>query len=71
MEGTWMLFLSSKDCNINFSLEHQEPSLITFLDVKNCCKNDKFFTSIYRELTFTDVFTNYESLVQSQQKEYF
>ena len=60
--------ISSKHKNINFIIEEENISLLSFLDVKICRRNDKFVTSAYRKPTFSGVFTNYESFIPTYQK---
>ena len=38
------------------------------IDIKICRKNNKFVTIVYRKLTFSGVFTNYESFIPTHQK---
>ena len=38
------------------------------IDIKICRKNNKFVTIVYRKLTFSGVFTNYESFIPTYQK---
>ena len=38
------------------------------IDIKICRKNYKFVTIVYRKLTFSGVFTNYESFIPTYQK---
>ena len=40
---------------------------LSLLDVKICCKNDKFVTSVYRKQRFSEFFTNYESFIPTYQ----
>ena len=60
--------MSSKHRNINFTIEQENVGSFSFLDVKTCCKNSKFVTSVYRKPTFSGVFTNYESFIPMYQK---
>ena len=41
-------YMSSKHQNINFTVEKKNVGLLSFLDVKICCKNGKFVTSVYK-----------------------
>ena len=61
-------YMSSKHQNINFTVEKENVGSLSFLDVKICCKNGKFVTSVYRKPTFSGVFTNYESFIPVYQK---
>ena len=60
--------MSSKHQNINFTIEKENVGSLSFWDVKICRKNGKFVTSFYRKLTFSEVFTNYESFISTYQK---
>ena len=60
--------MSSKQQNINFSIEQESIDLLSFLDVKICQKNGKFPTSVCRKPTFSGVFTNYESFIPTYEK---
>ena len=61
-------YMSSKHQNINFTVEKENVGSLSFLDIKICCKNGKFVTSVYRKPTFSGVFTNYESFIPTYQK---
>ena len=61
-------YMSSNHQNINFTVEQENVGSLSFLDVKICCKNGKFVTSVYRKPTFSGVFTNYESFIPTYQK---
>ena len=61
-------YVSSKHQNINFSTEHEELKPLSFLDLKVCCNNGKFVTSVYRKPTFSGVFTKYGSFIPTYQK---
>ena len=59
--------MSSKNQNINFTVEQENSGSLAFLDVKICRKNGKFVTSVYRKPTFSGVFTNYKSFIPTYQ----
>ena len=61
-------YMFSKHQNINFTIEQENIGSLSFLDVKICHKKNKFVTSVYRKLTFSGVFTNYESFILIYQK---
>ena len=61
-------YIFSKHPNINFTVEKENVGSVSILDVKICCKNGKFVTSVYRKPTFSGVFTNYESFIPMYQK---
>ena len=61
-------YMSSKHRDINITVEQENIGSLSFLDVKICCKNDKFVTSAYRKPTFSGNFTIYESFIPTYQK---
>ena len=61
-------YMSSKHQNINFTIKKENVGSLSFLDIKICCENSKFVTSVYRKPTFSGVFTNYESFIPTYQK---
>ena len=61
-------YMSSKHQNINFTIEKENVVSLSFLDVKICCKNGKFVTSVYRKPTFSGVLTKFESFIPTYQK---
>ena len=60
--------MSSKHQNINFTVEQENISSISFLGGNICRKNGKFVISIYRKPTFSGVFTNNESFISTYKK---
>ena len=74
-DDTFLLFRSKDhienfrcylDCQhpiIKFTSEMEENNSILFLDIKIRRVNNSFSTSIYRKVTFSGVFTNFESFV--------
>ena len=61
-------YISSKHERINFTVEQEKVGSNSFLDVNICCKNGKIVTSVYRQPTFSGVFTNWESFIPTYQK---
>ena len=61
-------YISSKQQNMNFTIEKENFGSLSFLDVKICRKNGEFVTSVSRKTTFSGVFTNYESFIPTYQK---
>ena len=61
-------YLSSKHQTINFSTEHKNIGSLSILDVKICCKSEKFLSSIYRKPNVSAVFTSYEGFIPRYQK---
>ena len=53
-------YKSSKHQNTNANFEHDDMGLLSFIDVKICCKNAKFITSYYKKPLFSEAFTNYK-----------
>ena len=51
--------MSSKHHDINFTVEKENVGSLSFLDIKNCRKKGKFVSTVYRNPTFSGVFTNY------------
>ena len=56
-------YLNKQHKNIKFTSEIEENGLLSFLDIKLNHENNKFVTSVYRNHTFSGVFTNYESFI--------
>ena len=56
-------YLNSLHPNINFKPEIEENNSISFLDIKIRRVNNSFSTNIYRKVTFSGVFTNFESFI--------
>ena len=61
-------YMSSKQLNINLTVEQKNVGSLSFIDVEICRKNDKFVTSVYRKPTFSEVFTNYENFIPTYEK---
>ena len=56
-------YMNSKYRNIKFTVEREENDSLSFLDIKIFRDNGKFQTSVYRNPTFSDVLTNFESFL--------
>ena len=56
-------YLNKQHKNIRFTSEIEENGSLSFLDIKISCENNTFVTSDYRKLTFSGVFTNFESFI--------
>ena len=54
-------FLNSKHPNINFSIEHENNSSLSFLDIFIQRENFKFKTSVFRKSSFTGLGTSFFS----------
>ena len=57
-------YLNKQHKNIKFTLEIEENGSLSFLDITITRENNKFVTSVYCKLTFSGVFTNFESFYQ-------
>ena len=55
--------LNCQHPNIKFTSEIEENSSILFIDIKIRRVNNRFSISIYRKVTFSGVFTNFESFI--------
>ena len=44
-------------------LEIEKNSSLAFVDIPISLKNKKFVTSVYRKITFSSVFTNFEHFI--------
>ena len=58
-------FRAYRNCqhpNIKFTSEIKENNCMSFLDIKIIRELNSFSTSVYRKPTFSDVFTNFDSL---------
>ena len=51
--------------NIKFTFEVEKNNNFSFLDIKICRENNKFTTSVFRKPTFSGVFTNFDSFIQT------
>ena len=58
-------FLNSCHINMSFSMETEKENKLSFLDVKVIREKGKFTTTIYRKLTFSGVYSNFESFLLS------
>ena len=56
-------YLICQHPNIKFTSKIEENNSISFLDIKITRVNNSFSTSIYRKVTFSEVFTNFESFI--------
>ena len=56
-------YLNCQHPNIKFTSEIEENNSISFLDIKVSRVNNSFSTNIYRKVTFSGVFTNFESFI--------
>ena len=61
-------YLNPQDVNIKFTSEIEINNSLSFLEIKIAGENNKFNTSVYRKLTFSGVFTNFESFIPNSYK---
>ena len=54
--------------NIKFAFEVEKNNKFSFLDVKICRESNKFTTSVFRNPTFSGVFTNFDSFIPRSYK---
>ena len=60
--------MNSKLRNIKFTFETEDSNNFLLLDVKTTWQNKRFVTSIFRKVTFSGVFTNYDSFIPDTYK---
>ena len=58
-------FLNGQHTNISFTFENEKQNRMPFLDVKIIREDKTFTTSIYRNPTFSGVYTHFESFLPS------
>ena len=58
-------YLNSCHVNIFFTIENQEDNKTFFLEVNIICEQGKFTTSVYRKLTFSRIYTHFDSFLPS------
>ena len=56
-------FLKSHHINMSFSMETEKENKFSFLDIEVSCEQGKFSTTIYREPTFSSVYSNFKSFL--------
>ena len=56
-------YMNTKDPNIKFTSEFEQNDFFSFLDVKITRSNNQLITSVFREATFSGVFTNFKSFM--------
>ena len=61
-------YLHCQHPNIKFISKVEEKSSLSFLDIKIRRISNSFSTSIYRKVTFSKVFTNFESFILAPYK---
>ena len=63
-----MFYLNSKHPNIRFTCEIEKDRSLTFLDINVYRGNNKFETSVHRKSTFSEIYTNYRSFIETEYK---
>ena len=61
-------YMNTKHLSIKFTFEHEHNNTFLFLDVKICRENNKLTTSVYRKLTFSEVFANFKRFIPTVPK---
>ena len=56
-------YFNRQQKSIRFTSETENENSMPLLDIKISKDNNKFITSVYRKLTFSRVFTNFESFI--------
>ena len=58
-------YMNTKHPNMHFTFEIEDQNSFSFLDMKTIRNTEKkaFETSVYRKITFSDVFTNFKSFI--------
>ena len=59
-------YMNWKHNNIQCIFESEDSNNFSFLNVKITRKNEQFVTSIFRKVTFSRVFTNYNILIPTR-----
>ena len=61
-------YLSSKHPNINFSLEKENDGRLSFSDINIFPEKGNFVTNVYRKMTFSGVYSNFNSFIPETYK---
>ena len=61
-------YLSSKHPNINFSLKKENNGRLSFLDINIFREKGNFVTNVYRNKTFSSVYTHFDSFLPETYK---
>jgi len=67
-ENQFLHYLNSCQANIKFTVESEENSTISFLDILIKRNNHAFSTSIFRKKTFTGLYTKWDSFTPRKYK---
>ena len=60
--------MNKRHKNIKFLFETEKDNSFSFLDVKICREKDKFTTNVFRNDTFSGIYTNFSSFVALEHK---
>ena len=66
--ATLAQYLSSQHPNINFTYEEEINNVLPFLDVNVYRDADKFASTVHRKVTFSGVYTNFDSFMPDTYK---
>ena len=66
VDDIFVNYMNWKYNNIQCIFESEDSNNFSFLNVKITRKNERFVTSIFRKVTFSRVFTNYNSLIPTR-----
>ena len=61
-------YLNSCHVNMSFTIETEQNSKTSFLDVNVICEQGKSITSVYRKPTFSGVYTHFDSFLTDTYK---
>ena len=61
-------YLNSCHLSVSFVMESEKDNRMSFLGVNIIREKDKFTTSVYREPTFSGIYTHFDSFLQSSNK---
>ena len=56
-------YMSTRHKNLKFTFDFEQNNSFSFLDVKITRGSNGFFTSVFRKVTFSGVFTNFDSFI--------
>ena len=69
VHGRFLQYLNRRHDSIKFTIEFEQDSEISFLDILvKRCPNNTFVTSIYRKKTFTGLYTKWDSFTPRKYK---
>ena len=65
---TFLVNLNTCHPNMSFSFDQEKNRELSFLDIEVFWKKGKFITTVYRKLTFSVVYTHFESFLPTVYK---